>query len=159
MVNKVKAANGAEILRPRDWEYRGLGMSPRLAELLEFYLCSRVPSSDFLHAVLSNDLREAYELAPKQREMLHVYVAYLVRWAPEEAWGSPIRVRAWLAQRPQQEPCECWEGVNDREGKQPCEHERLPAGGGPFNNSSSPGKCRCGANGPPWKHAKNCQYD
>lgn len=55
--------------------------------------------------------------------------------------------------------CDCWEGCNDREGMTPCEHERLPVGGGPFNNSSSPGPCRCGALGPPWKHLKGCQYD
>lgn len=56
-------------------------------------------------------------------------------------------------------PCDCWEAVNDREGLPPCEHERLPAGGGPFDNSGSPGTCRCGAVGPPWKHEKGCAYD
>ncbi len=55
--------------------------------------------------------------------------------------------------------CDCWEGVNDREGMSPCEHERLPVGGGPFNNSSSPGLCRCGENGPPWNHRSECEYD
>jgi hypothetical protein len=57
------------------------------------------------------------------------------------------------------ESCECWEGCNDREGMRPCEHERLPAGGGPFDNSKAPGPCRCGADGPPWKHEKTCRYD
>lgn len=55
--------------------------------------------------------------------------------------------------------CDCWEAVNDREGKTPCEHERLPAGGGPFHNSTKPGLCRCGAEGPPWKHRAGCVYD
>jgi len=55
--------------------------------------------------------------------------------------------------------CECWEGVNDREGMTPCEHERLPAGGGPFENTRSRGLCRCGASGPPWKHLMTCAYD
>ena len=57
------------------------------------------------------------------------------------------------------EECECWEAVNDREGMRPCRHERLPAGGGPFNNSAAPGPCRCGASGPPWNHAESCSYD
>ena len=55
--------------------------------------------------------------------------------------------------------CDCWEGCNDREGMRPCRHERLPVGGGPFNNSSTSGFCRCGADGPPWYHAENCCYD
>jgi len=55
--------------------------------------------------------------------------------------------------------CECWEAVNDREGMQPCEHERLPKGCGPFSNSREPGICRCGAEGPPWKHRFGCAYD
>jgi hypothetical protein len=29
--------------------------------------------------------------------------------------------------------CECWEGINDREGMPPCEHQRLIVGRGPFN--------------------------
>lgn len=55
--------------------------------------------------------------------------------------------------------CECWEGCNDREGKMPCPHERLPISGGPFDNTRNPGLCRCGAEGPPWKHKKGCRYD
>jgi hypothetical protein len=57
------------------------------------------------------------------------------------------------------EECECWEGCNDREGKRPCEHYRLVEGGGPFYNTSEPGKCRCGADGPPWKHRHRCRHD
>jgi hypothetical protein len=57
------------------------------------------------------------------------------------------------------EPCDCWEGVNDREGLGPCAHERLPAGGHAFHNSREPGRCRCGADGPPWRHLSTCRYD
>lgn len=56
-------------------------------------------------------------------------------------------------------PCECWEGVDDREGRKPCEHYRLLAGAGPFDCETSPGKCRCGAGGPPWRHAEDCSHD
>lgn len=55
--------------------------------------------------------------------------------------------------------CECWEGVNDREGRMPCEHERLVPGVNPFHNTKVPGFCRCGAEGPPWKHRSTCKYD
>jgi hypothetical protein len=64
-----------------------------------------------------------------------------------------------LSPPPQSIECDCWEGCNDREGRNPCPHERLPEGGHPFENTSSPGKCRCGAEGPPWKHLETCQYD
>jgi hypothetical protein len=55
--------------------------------------------------------------------------------------------------------CNCWEGVNDREGKRPCRHYRLVAGAGPFYNTDEPGACRCGAMGPPWRHKKDCAHD
>jgi hypothetical protein len=57
---------------------------------------------------------------------------------------------------PSGDPCDCWEGCNDREGRQPCEHECFPLGGGPM--SRTPGACQCGALGPPWKHTVFCQY-
>ena len=55
--------------------------------------------------------------------------------------------------------CDCWEGVNDREEMMPCEHERLIEGANPFHNTKTPGFCRCGIKGPPWKHRSTCKYD
>jgi hypothetical protein len=68
--------------------------------------------------------------------------------------------RAPALAAPPPDDCECWEGCNDREGLPPCEHERIPPEAtGPFHNSSDPGPCRCGAQGPPWHHRKGCHYD
>lgn len=65
-----------------------------------------------------------------------------------------------MTKRKRVEPCDCWEGCNDREGHRPCEHECIPVGAdGPFSNTREPGSCRCGAIGPPWHHTKTCQYD
>lgn len=55
--------------------------------------------------------------------------------------------------------CECWEGVNDREGMKPCEHYRLVGSRDPFYTDTEPGICRCGADGPPWKHTPLCHHD
>ena len=76
-----------------------------------------------------------------------------------ESMGFLKKRKISKAKKAERKPCDCWEGCNDREGMRPCEHERLPAGGGPFNNSSAPGICRCGAEGPPWDHALTCMYD
>ena len=73
--------------------------------------------------------------------------------------NSVPRLFVFKASPSMEDACECWEGVNDREGMLPCEHERLPEGGGPFGNTREPGICRCGAVGPPWEHEPGCAYD
>ncbi len=62
------------------------------------YVASRRPTGSFLHAVLSNDLREACVRADYvNRWHLVEIVAFLNGYVPSPAWGSPDAVTAWLA--------------------------------------------------------------
>jgi len=52
---------------------------------------------DFLTAVLSNDLMEAYSRADDvNAAAMRQYVLYLYNYTPTGCWGSPEKVDAWI---------------------------------------------------------------
>ena len=81
------------------FQYRGKAIPERMHGGIRRYLENRIPPGDFLMAVLCNDLKEAYGRADDENiELLPVYVAYFYNEAPAKCWGSPEKVRAWLAE-------------------------------------------------------------
>lgn len=68
-----------------------------MREGLRRYLDDGVPPGSFLHAVLANDLVEAFIRAdPVNRGRAGDYAAFLWRHAPANAWGSHEAVAAWI---------------------------------------------------------------
>ena len=68
---------------------------------LDRYIRDRLPTGSFLTAVLNNDLSDAYNHAGDipTIEALPALVRYLHSCLPAPAYGSPEKVKAWLAER------------------------------------------------------------
>lgn len=78
-------------------ETRYLRLDPGLVEALKRYVENRCPTGDFLEAVLSNDLREAFGRADEHnRETMFEIVCYCWNELPAVCWGSRERVKDWL---------------------------------------------------------------
>jgi len=66
-------------------------------ESLHRYVDERILPSDFIYAVLTNNLREAFRLADEANlAALHEIVIYCWNNIPAECWGNPAKVAAWL---------------------------------------------------------------
>ena len=64
---------------------------------LRRYIDLHCPPGGFLHAVLSNDLKEAIARADEQNMgLLPILATWLYNEAPGGCWGSAERVRNWL---------------------------------------------------------------
>jgi len=71
---------------------------PHMMARLRAYLDNHEPVGDFLTAVLTNNLSDACSRADDTNiEIIPVYAAYLYNNAPAAAWGSPAKLKAWLA--------------------------------------------------------------
>ena len=71
---------------------------PHMMARLLAYLDNHEPVGDFLTAVLTNNLSDACAYADDTNiEIIPVYAAYLYNNAPAAAWGSPEKLKAWLA--------------------------------------------------------------
>jgi len=69
----------------------------RIRESLERYVEHRIPTGDFLAAVLSNNLKMAIGTADAENlERLPDIVAYCYWEIPSNCWGSKNAVRNWL---------------------------------------------------------------
>ena len=56
-----------------------------------------VPPSDFIYAVLTNNLSEAFARADEDNlKDLRDIVQYVYNYMPAKAWGTPEKVAAWL---------------------------------------------------------------
>ena len=54
--------------------------------------------SEFLAALLSNDLKATFRCADNiNREVIHYWVYFLYNYAPGLSWGSPEVVKHWKA--------------------------------------------------------------
>lgn len=85
-------------MRARDFVFVGEAMAPATAVCLDNYLEHRRHPGDFLAAVLSNDLKEAFARADTWNiTRMHIIVAFLWSHVPAVAWGSREAFRAWLA--------------------------------------------------------------
>ena len=73
---------------------------PDIMASLRRYIENRIPTGGFLEAVLSNDLKEAVGRADGDNmRVLPELVGWLYNEAPSNCWGSPQRVKDWLAKR------------------------------------------------------------
>lgn len=81
-------------------ELMEVAIPARTLEGLRDYELHYYDPGDFLTAVLSNDLFEAFGRADEKntRAMLRI-VIYVWNTLPRQSWGSPEKVKAWLAQR------------------------------------------------------------
>ena len=71
-----------------------------VAESLVAYIETGRPTGDFLHAVLTNNLREAFGRADIiNRFALFDIVSALYNYAPADCWGSKEKVAAWYEAR------------------------------------------------------------
>jgi len=72
-------------------------VEPRIREALDRYVQRRIPTGDFLQAVLENNLAQSFGRADNQnRANLYDIVCYCYNEIPSACWGSPEKVRAWL---------------------------------------------------------------
>jgi hypothetical protein len=66
-----------------------------MAEMVDYVNTGRV-SSDFLRAVIDNDLKQAVAHADAgNMQLLHLYVMWFYNRAPAVCWGSPENRKAW----------------------------------------------------------------
>jgi hypothetical protein len=67
---------------------------------LHRYVNARIPTGDFLRAVLSNNLSESIGRADEDNlRALPTIVAYIYNELPSLCWGSEERVQRWLEHR------------------------------------------------------------
>lgn len=97
-LNQVAQAAGLPPLQRSIHDEAALhGIPPMILEGLKRYIDQRVPTGDFLYAVLTNNLREAVFRADLHSELS---LSKIVRWlhweAPSQCWGSVEKVGAWL---------------------------------------------------------------
>ncbi len=73
----------------------------RILDGLSRYIKDHIPTGHFLHAVLTNDLTEAVGRADDECILaLPAIVKWLYNEAPGTCWGSPEKVKQWLATPP-----------------------------------------------------------
>lgn len=66
-------------------------------EALDMYVKERIPTGDFLYAVLTNNLMEAFGRADElNREALYDICVYVYNEIPGICHGSPEKVESWL---------------------------------------------------------------
>lgn len=74
------------------------GVPEHLVSGIVHYLVNRIEPGGFLLAVLSNDLMGAFGRADEQsRWGMPSLVTFIYNDIPSTAWGSPEKVRRWLA--------------------------------------------------------------
>jgi len=66
---------------------------------LRRYIENGIEPASFLFAVVSNNLRRAFECADGTNvHHIRNYLEFLYSYAPAECWGSPAKVEAWIKQ-------------------------------------------------------------
>ena len=86
--------------REQEFEFRQFKIPERMRPSIDLYINDRVPPGDFLISVLYNDLREACGRADDENiANLPAYVAFFYNHAPSSCWGSPEKVKNWLAKK------------------------------------------------------------
>ena len=86
---------------PQSDKEKFLGLCPKsVAESLVAYIEIGRPTGDFLYAVLTNNLREAFGRADTvNRHCMFDIVSALYNYAPATCWGSKQKVVAWYEAR------------------------------------------------------------
>ena len=71
-----------------------------MMESIDNYISKRIPTGDFLEAVISNDLTGAVARADTNNlPNLPAFVSYFYNEAPSECWGSSEKYQRWISQR------------------------------------------------------------
>lgn len=74
------------------------GLPEGLRDSMKRYIEQRTPTGGFLRAVLENNLMAAVARADiYNRAQLCGICQWVFNYCPQSAWGSPAKVRAWLA--------------------------------------------------------------
>jgi hypothetical protein len=64
---------------------------------LDNYIGYGIPTGDFLHAVLSNDLFESFGRADCiNSERMFDIVKYIYQYVPRQCWGDKDTINEWL---------------------------------------------------------------
>lgn len=64
---------------------------------LDRYVKDKIPTGDFLQAVLENNLFNAFGRADDEnRKDLREIIRYIYHELPGDCWGSPEKVKNWL---------------------------------------------------------------
>ena len=70
-----------------------------MMEAMQHYVRTGDVSSDFLKAVIDNDLKQAVSHADDHnRQILWLYVTWFYNRAPMICWGNPENRKAWKGQ-------------------------------------------------------------
>lgn len=73
---------------------------PAVREAIDRWVTHGIPAGHFVMAVLANDLHGAISRADERSlAALHSIVAYVYNEIPNNAWGSPDKLRAWTELR------------------------------------------------------------
>jgi len=72
-------------------------MKQSTKDAIDRYAKERIPTGDFLYAVLTNNLKESFILADEENSRdLKEIVSYCYSHIPTICWGSKEKVKAWL---------------------------------------------------------------
>ena len=64
---------------------------------LDRYVKEKIPTGDFLQAVLENNLLMSYSRADLENKRdLYEIIRYVYNELPGDCWGSPEKVKNWL---------------------------------------------------------------
>jgi len=70
----------------------------RMMPGINWYIENGIKPGDFLTAVICNDLREAVGRADDENmQNLTAFVGYFYNEAPGRCWGSPEKMKEWIA--------------------------------------------------------------
>lgn len=91
-------------MKPKPGEFAHI---EHTVECIDAYVQKGIPVGDFLYAVLSNDLKGAFNRADSNNyRFMGDIIRYLWNYVPSACWGSPERVKAWLDFKDQQNKME-----------------------------------------------------
>ncbi len=90
----------------KPFTYNGQRVPVETMRGLQAYLLNGTPPGGWLTAVLSNDLSMAVLKADAENlAALPAIVAYVYQEVPSAAWGSPQKVRSWIARHEAERQC------------------------------------------------------
>lgn len=99
-MNKHETEAGVPLERSANELYElaaNAGIPGYMQEGLVRYVVNHRPTGGFLTAVLSNDLKRACSSADDENKIkIWSYAFWLFNYAPQQCWGSPENVDAWL---------------------------------------------------------------
>lgn len=100
-----------------DWNISTSGLTEHAQDALKNYFLYALPPGGFLTSVLNNDpVVDVYRRADNwNKRLIHKYIGWLERAAPEDSWGSSEAVNAWLAKGPAYQAFQkqlVWEQLN-----------------------------------------------